>query len=569
MLVSIRLVALFVSLLVLTAPQNASAQFNAQFSTVTLTAPTAVPFRFGTDDTNDLIPNQDSGLRHQGFRGYSPTLDVRRRIFANPSVRSITLSGPMNTGLVMSRDDCAERGRAIAGLPCTPVPAGQVDRLEVAWFQARPADAVRFNELNGQATPLKLPASGTNSMLNPGAQLRFVSGPPVQYVSPWGSSPPTGEGPGFLVDEMLLAPAAGSGNNTPPLLDPYDRATAVLLGDPRSSEDSLYFRLTPSEHRATMAIWFPASDPDADIKVHARCGGLPSREERVGDSQGTSTPVFVDLDRPCAAGWHVVVAQTSTQPTVFHFAVGEHFPGRELADIRVGIEFPTSGANEDLIIRETVREAAWRFFGSTGGSYLLRSFTFQALCNNVHICWRNNPRMAGCAAGHGIANPIQGNLHLCAFPTKMSVTANAATLAHEMLHAFAHLGDEYWRSNDFYRICGQSGRQIRRCSHSIMGYHHDGRVAVCTDTSHNAAPEFFFTTPTGFSRAFNVLGPHTIHECSNGEVDRKDPYGASGWAQLYGNGVATRPFPQRSPSNFDYRVFARSAARQEIGAILD
>ncbi len=135
---------------------------------------------------------------------------MRRRILANAWARSAEISGPASTTgdpLFMSDDTFRENGPNVCPytfMSCTPTTPAERDRLEVywAWDYTTPEDQVFNDDLNRAVGPrdtLLIPAAGMNSMLFPGAHLRFVSGPAVSYPTGARWTPmapaPSGEGP--------------------------------------------------------------------------------------------------------------------------------------------------------------------------------------------------------------------------------------------------------------------------------------------------------------------------------------------------------------------------------------
>jgi hypothetical protein len=154
------------------------------------------------------------------------------------------------------------------------------------------------------------------------------------------------------------------------------------------------------------------------------------------------------------------------------------------------------------------------------------------------------------------------------------VRLDAAILAHEFGHLLTGLEDEYWSSNDFAKICGQSGIDIKRCSHSAMSITWSADVnSLCTDKTHDSAPELLIQTAVDARnfKKFTIAGPYTRYECSDGATNHGGTHAASGWHQMYylpfdaPRGIIPHPHPDWSPLNFSYRVFANSPARTEIG----
>lgn len=500
------------------------------FQEVRLTAPRYIEFIV---NSNELLPNQDGRLHFAGYRSYAPLLDHRRRIVANSWVRSAALRGifvpspvgPGITGLRLAWDECQEHELPVSTLPCTSVSVEDQDRLEFSWLPPGDfTDTVVDDELNRAALrkelriPLATASTGRGlSLAYPGAQLRFVSGPPVPYLPPprWSdlSTPPNGEGTGFAIHTLELRPGPVPGLRRPQVISPYEQVSGVLLGD---GEDSFWFKLEPSQNAQSVAIWFQQGMDTSSVTAYARCGAMPMHTlfdlSQPSATGAEDTPIFLDFPSgQCTDGWNVVIASEPSAPVpdiVFHFTVAERFAHREWSEIKVGIEMPTSGPLEEQAIRQALRWGAWKFYGMTGGTQIIRSFRYNPAgsCHDVHICWRNRPAEVGCGQGSGFHNPISGSIHICSDPRPAAPTPesyslrladNATTLAHEFGHKFAGLADEYWESNTVARICGEpafpdgAGRLIKRCSHSAMSFGWTNHVnSLCVGHAHNGAPEF-------------------------------------------------------------------------------
>lgn len=582
-----------------------SAQSFAQsFEEVALEVETNILFNFGTNDSNDILSNQNGGqyLRSIGHSSYSPLLEVQRKIIGNSWIGSIKISGPVITALRLSQDECNERDIAASGMPCTMPDADKIDRVELNWLGNNSSvSVIKADEINGPVTSgsaitqfLQIDETEDGSIFslaNPGAELTFISGPASVHdeAFPWRSQSqiPQNENTGFLLDQIQVTPVSGMrrGRQNPITIQIYDQIIGVLLGGlEANSEDSIHFIVESSTNPQTLAVWMPnAAVSVHDIEAFARCGRKPTRGDGgfqvTKQSANSGEPMFLDLP-VCSDGWHIVISSTGTTNHIVNIIAGEHYnqANRDLQIMRVGIENTPASNTERDIIKNTIRQAVWRFYGATGGSFLIRNIQYtENSCSNVHICIRNRPRpgLGGCTTPSAAANLSQGNLHICWNLQNLAPGASdnpsitvARTIVHEMGHAFAHLPDEYWSSNDFAKICGVSGVQIRRCSHSTMGYQWTARNSLCTDSTHAQVPEFFIQLPSettltppanSFATGpFNVAGPNTITECFNGEVNQAGYHANAAWTTLFGNGVATKPHPNRSANNFDYVVFANS-----------
>lgn len=562
-----------------------------------LTVATAVPL---TIDSGEFLPSA-SGINPGD---YAPLLDMRRRIIANSWVRSAFLSGPSDPTRRLSPDRCVEDPNPpdpttfprTPPLPCTPTPAEDVDRVELYWgWNYDHREDVAFeddlNRLMGRTGLTALTRVG-NSLLFPGLFLRFVTGPPPPWLGgapTWTSmvtagGPPRGEDSGFRIDRITLRPTSppARGFRYPLTIAPYERVSGVLLGGaPWTTEDSVTFRLE-RRPRQTLAVWLdPASS--APVEVYARCGAAPTHTAPGMHLFATArTPAYLELTPACAEGWFVTIVNVSAGATAFHLRVGAHRAGREWSNIRVGIESPTSGPAEDAFIRATLRLAAWRLYGATGGSHLVRSFSYSTpgSCTDVTICWRNRPPgsgISGCEEGRGYyyAGGSLGTLHLCLDPRNPDYTLESAAniLGHEFGHLFTGTGlidswlqDEYFRSESPDReICGWSDVWLSRCTHTMMTDSWSPRiVSLCVPGNHNRAVEVLWQTPPWDMpvRLAVASGPDTVTECTSGAVNRTGPHGSSGnsgWSQLWGANAVPAAHPAWTPDNFHFLPFANSS----------
>lgn len=578
-----------------------------EFGERPLTVATTVPL---TIDSREFLPSA-SGLNPGD---YAPLLDMRRRVIANSWVRSAVISGPHDDTRRLSPDVCVEDPNPpndtvfprSPPLPCTPIPEHDVDRVEVYWgwsYAAREAVA-RSDDLNREFLRIGLSAhaTGGNSLLFPGLFFRFTSGPPPPWLGgepTWTSmatagGPPRGEDSGFRIDRITLRPSlppGARGFRNPLTIAPYERVSGVLLGGaPWTTEDSVTVRLE-RRPRQTLAVWLdPASS--APVHVYARCGAAPTHTAPGTHIFATSrTPAYITLTSACPEGWFVTIVNISAGPAAFHMRVGAHRAGREWSNVRVGIESPTSGPAEDAFIRATLRLAAWRLYGTTGGTQLIHSFVYTTpgSCTDVTICWRNRPPgrgISGCEAGRGYyyAGGSLGTVHLCLDPRDPGFPVGRAAnlLGHEFGHLFTGTGlidswlqDEYFRSESpSNEICGWSDVWLSRCTHSMMSYSWDPRiVSLCVPGNHNRAVEVMWQTPpwTMPVRLAIADGPDTITECTSGAVNRTGPYGESGnsgWSQLWRANAVPAPHPAWTPDNFDFLPFVNSSVNR-IGGNVD
>ncbi len=552
---------------------------------------------------------------------YLARLDMRRRIVANSFVGNFVLSGPGN-GRSLALDQCQENRIARADLPCTPMPSVEIDRLEVFWSSdfVAPESTVTGGDLNDPLAPfragLALPAdldhapADTDSLQMPGAHFRFFSGLAPIYTDtirwsaargPGGLGVPFGQGSGFTIDQIALIPQASgvAGRSDAINLAGYERVTGVLLAGSLASPDSVAFAIDPAISHPTIAAW--VNNPSSPtVLFYARCGALPAITSTdpsggpagtawdVGAFASTRQPAFLDLRPACSTQWFVVAVNIHGSDAVFDMRVGNATPGREWSHMSVGILEPVRERAEEDWIQQATREAAWRFYGATGGSHLIRSFDFRRGCEGVEVCWRNRSAffggIPGCSAFNGATDPVLGSINMCwdtrdFFPADHSqflrdTRSASVTLAHEFGHLltttrpFNGLGDEYFVTNDRAPICGVSGVTLDRCEHSLMARTSSFRIAsLCHDGpqgSHDSTVQVMLQNAS-FPTLGYAAGSPTVMECGDGSVSRFGGGMTAAWDQLAGNGSAA-PHPPWAADNFDFMSFAASTLPQ-IGTL--
>lgn len=550
---------------------------------------------------------------------YAPLLDAPTRIIANQWVRAAILRGAPDSfnDFQLSPDVCLETGEPRSDLACTLMSPADADRLEYRWAtDTAPRSTAMWDDFNSLAGgTLAIPEESNHSLMNPGSILRFFTGPTVIWDKdvPWSTlpgGPPRGEDSGFLVESIVLMPSspAVAGESAPLELEPHQRVAGVLVGGTEGS-DAVYLTLPPTENAQTLAVW-AAVPEDFMANVYARCGEKPTRStydwlETFGvSSTGSQLPAFLRLhersdETPCTEGWHIVIENPAPEPgatsphIAFNLRWGENYVSRTFGPLLVGIEFPTSGPDEEAWIRRAVREGAWRMYGLSGGTQVIDSFSFDPAgsCSNVTICWRNRPTAPDgsirCEHNTGQADPSTGSLHICVDTSSPTIASTShrlasAILAHEFAHIYLGLGDEYWGSNIAARICNlpnfdfTRGVRIRRCSHCAMSIGHAGVRSLCTAHNHDGAPEYLRQTLENSQPIVEgiVRGPYyTVTECFDDSVNYAGAVGGSGaWAVANATGHVPIPFSGSTADNYDFDEFAsadRSAELWDIGRILN
>jgi hypothetical protein len=174
--------------------------------------------------------------------------------------------------------------------------------------------------------------------------------------------------------------------------------------------------------------------------------------------------------------------------------VASHRTDREINDLRVGIGWnATSG--QLTMIRAAMRQAAWAFYGVTGGTHVQRSFRFY---NNAITCDDGWPVYdTACGGSHCsiCLNPNTGNANYVGNKIFMYFnpggqpewqSGGGDVTVHELMHVFGgltnggpitNLGDEY---------ANIEGGSRATCEHSWMGVYVDNHFTACTPTTHRA-----------------------------------------------------------------------------------
>jgi hypothetical protein len=536
--------------------------------TRTLTASQSIPITISSDE----FPQVNAR--------YMAALDQRRRIIGNPWIRRATLGGPVDGARRLADDFCEESSAVISGYPCTGMPAAFRDRVEYSWFAGSPV--TRFtNELN-RATPtrltLALSPAGSNSLLFPGTILRFVSGVEVPHIPPWRTMTtlPVGEDTGWILNSITVHPSspAAAGNSLPPTITPYERFSGVLLGGTSTTNDEVYTLLPTSTRAQSLAVWLDESVPTGTLAtVMVRCGSRPTVSNNWAIQTIGKTAPWLYVLPTCSSGWHAVVRYTGTTSVSFHMRAGEHYADKHRTYVSVAFQNSTANQAERDRGRMLVRQAAWRFYGMTGGTHIVTGFDWRPDCSNdidrVTICIRNRPTTDGCTEGTGHASwpgALGGRMHICTDTSASNPLSGAwmqgrsSILGHEMVHAFVEIGDEYWRPTWPSLICGHGGFNVKRCHHSTMSYTwHGGQInTLCTPATHNAVTEYIQEVSGGVNIRGVVRGPNTLSECLNGDIVSNGPHQNSGWEHMWTTSRVPYPHPAYTPDNYSFELFGNT-----------
>ncbi len=522
---------------------------------------------------------------------YLAALDQRRRIIGNPWIRRASLAGPFVSGLRLSADACRETRTFIPGYPCTAVTAAERDRVEHQWFSGAPVTAFNddLNRSSGRAS-LPVSFSGSNSLHFPGTILRFVSGPEVPHIPPWmprAPPLPTGEDTGWRLNTILVEPSTtpAAGTAWAPTITPYERFSGVLLGGSSTTNDEVYTVLPTTASRAqSLAVWLDDSVPTTTSAfVMVRCGMRPTVSNHfAGQTIGKTAPWLFVLP-PCSSGWHAVVRYTGATSVSFHMRAGEHYADKHRTYVSVAFATPLGNwqQTERDRGRLLVRQAAWRFYGMTGGTHIVTGFDWRPDCGNVFdrvtICIKNRPGTGpgtnDCTEGNGHASwpgSLGGRMEICTntqsptLPEPLWTRSRSAVLGHEMVHAFVEIGDEYTVANWPWLICGQGGVSQQRCFHSTMTENwHSGQINVlCTSATHNAVTQYFEQDGNGPGSGVVGLalirGPYSLTECLNGTIHSQDPHQSAGWDHMWSQGRVPYAHPAYTPDNYSFELFGNT-----------
>lgn len=447
-----------------------------------------------------------------------------------------------------------------------------------------PENEVLHDGFNHPVTPetLVLPVDGVNSLHNPGLWFRFLSGPAALYdekaLGRWSDlSPlPTSESTGFKVGSITLLPDPDlqRSSSGPATLRAYERATIVLLPG-RETEDSVTFRIDPSIKLPTVAAWIGET---GSVRLYFECGTAPTpmssylKVELGGE--------VVDLTQTeCETGWYLTaVNMVPSLPHVLEIRVGALAGTNRIFDLVVGLEYGATPDEMDFV-RRALREAAWRFYGVTGGSHLISTFTYlePPNCGGAHICWRNTTEcLQGDAVTHPSGSTPSITVDICRDLTGLSGADDPGDNERIMAHEFGHLltgngvlnylGDEYWESNSLAQICGESGVYIHRCSHSIMARNPETMASLCTSFTHDAATQVQRQNAAGSYTTIGMRSDNwgtavtTVTECLDGTTNYAGTHGSPAWDVLANSGAAPFAHPKWSPDNHTFRNFANAAS---------
>ncbi len=409
-----------------------------------------------------------SGTPGSFFPRYAPNLHHRLRVVGNPYVRDFFF--------IMDQFELNEVSTG-----------GSADFLRTEWYDGTAATDNTGTKSAGSW--LGVGASGTRSLMQPGARFTFSSGPSWSGSGTYSES----EDSGFRASSVDFWGNGTMGNASPTVLTPHERVLGVVL----ANDDIVDMRLPATSTPATVALWLEGTAATG-VSIWARCGGYPDATNFDHKANtGTSTfqsGAFLDLEA-CPSGWFLTVSNVSSANRVFHLLWGAHSTSRELSELKIGVGWNAT-ASELATIRDRFQTASWQLWFATHGTLLLRSFR---LYNNATGChtWPNDDYACaggGCnycvvsSATACTSNYNGAKVTLCQNPNPYT----SRTIVHEAGHAYLNLRDNYhytsascpaWNTLDDKRIWSL-------CSHSYMAQYQVGnRKSFCNDMAHRSGME--------------------------------------------------------------------------------
>lgn len=372
-------------------------------------------------------------------------------------------------------------------------------------------------------TPTSLPT--TVSMTWPGFVFRVATGADRPRQTPPLAD---GESWGFIVQDIQVAPSATIHDAYLPTFSPYESIIGVL----NANDDVVRGALIPNSNYAfTIAAWNVApNNPAWGVAVWARCGADPG--PGVYDAGGiiNSNPgAFLELG-PCPSQWRIAFTNVVGSPQTFRATIGAHFQNafRDVSHLKVGIAFNAT-SSQLTTIRERFREAAWRLYGTSGGTQLLRSFEFY---NNSTTCGSDcDYHIQPASAARDTCTQLNSNGRVYMYE---GADPSSYTLAHESSHCELFLEDEYRDDS--------AGVTIPECLHSLMGI---SVPTFCTAATHRI-------TGDDEIQGASIPGPYSYGH--DGPISFAATQ--SVWEYLYNNSVAPVAFPgSYTPDSHQYLQF--------------
>lgn len=295
-------------------------------------------------------------------------------------------------------------------------------------------------------------------------------------------------------------------------------------------------------HPVTVAVWAPPGPFVGSITLYARCGADPTATAWDRKSILAHPGRAVFQMAPCPSGQSMRIAITNTaypSPRAVRIYVGSNRTDRDYS-LRVGVAFPASSAYLAQL-QQRFQRAAWMFFGLTGGTHIMRSFTF---FNNATNC-SNTPSTAcsGNACDACVFNDPSGSAYCHEAVGRMHLYTHDSegVIAHEMGHCFTRNGGIDGLRDEYESRCGGP---VENCSHTWMALQINNAFTLCNDQTHGM---------TGVHGVLQRSQDRVFQGCSPlqswgyyGNPPGSTPSQDSGWRWL--NGRIPAPFPaDRTP----------------------
>lgn len=427
-----------------------------------------------TDDLGSLESDAPANFPHSPGGVFGPST---LRIAANLNQRFRLVANPfMNRARVQFLR---------FAMDSTSVGGTLGDRFELDWATDPPPPTPNFLSTiaPGTASLTGPVAAGTNSLQFPGMIMRVRTGADAARFSGVDH-----ESFGFAVDFIEATPRTTLGNSIPPTFSPYENVGGLLMG----GADTVFALLADTTHFQTLAFW--TSGP---VSIFARCNAdpTPTTFNSVATSTGPGGGALLELGL-CSGGgqWHIAITSPAgSSPTSFHIVVGAHWNNANFDQVglRVGLNWNASSA-QLTSVRASFRTAAWRFFGATGGTRIMRSFRFVnntpcassgSACEGTfcHYCVQASSGRASCDIGASRAYLFDGE------------NVDPETIMHESGHCRIGLGDEYTDS--------PPGNSRSLCNHSMMAL--TGVQSFCSH-DHAVTTEDYTVSPMYAFRGYRA-----------------------------------------------------------------
>lgn len=483
----------------LTTVGTTSSAYGQSFYPATFSGTRTVSFPIAS---SELVWDRRSSAR------YSRGIEYRRRLIGNAAVNTLALNfSMMDLNLTINE--------------------GWGDELWLRWDDYGPIS----RRWGSSTAPLVLAASSSpyeRRLQWPGARLEFHTDSADQAA-------------GFSVTSIAVT--TGTPIFAPPVvLQVYERLSAVLFRD----DDLIDLRLPSRAEPITIAVWPQVAG--TGVRLYARCNAYPTATAFDKMAQTTATqPIFMELSGCSGGGWLLSITNTSSSDRLVHLSVGTHYPAREYHDVKVGVAF-VSNATQRATITRILEEAAWRIYGATMGTHIIRSYDIYG----TSACDDGWPADEYACGGGGCQICIQdepGGSN-CDYRGRIDLYGDdwfSNTLAHELGHCHVmSLPDEYELSSQPCPMGATWAMDL--CGNSIMGqYRLDNIQGLCTPRIHRLT-----TDDCRSGSCVSAHGPDGW-EC-NGTRHWIDA--TSSWSRLSSSGRVPVPHPDdRNPDNFNYLLF--------------